>query len=338
MDGTNFNGNGYFVFSLHDTNGVILWSSGDFPVVGSTNLPIATWRLSVRDGFYQTRLGDTSASMPALDAARLRAAGAPFLRVWFNDGRHGWRPAGGDTPLKAALDQAAAGNNAISGAQADAMLREIRELRALVQKQQTPAPPPSPEAPRIVTVPLGDSPSLGRTDAPLVLVEFTDFQCHFCRRAHDEVLAVLQKKFVDTGRLRLVSRNLPLPSHPNAVLAAHAALCANAQQQFWPMRDRLFAMSTALSTSNILAAAVELSLAAKAFNDCLAPKPFAPQIARDTQDAAAAGITATPTFVLGRMKDGKVTGTLMVGAKPLPLFEAEIEKLLAAKPGVSVAQ
>jgi hypothetical protein len=87
VDGTNFTGDGFFVFSLHDTNGGIFWASGDFPATGSTNQPRTAWRLPVKDGVYHARLGDTTAGMPALEVSPLLAAREPFLRVWFNDGR-----------------------------------------------------------------------------------------------------------------------------------------------------------------------------------------------------------------------------------------------------------
>jgi protein-disulfide isomerase len=334
VDGTNFSGDGFFVFSLHDTNGVIFWASGDFPHAGSTNQPRAAWRLPVRDGVYRVRLGDTAAGMPALNPVPLRAAREPFLRVWFNDGKRGWRQAG-DVSIKPALASnptgpaATAANAGFSSAQADAILRELRELRAQVGKPQ-PTPAQPPEAPKIVTVPLGDSPSLGRADAPVALVEFTDFQCPYCKRAHDDMLAQFVKKFVDTGQARLVSRSYPLAFHANAEPAAHAALCANAQNQFWAMRDRLFANITALNTTNFLQAAAELKLDTNAFSACLTAKSFASQIARDKADAETAGINATPSFVLGRIADGKVTGPVLIGGRPITFFETEIPKLLAA--------
>lgn len=334
VDGTNFNGNGFFVFSIHDTHGAILWASGDFPQAGATRHPVATWQLAVRDGIYQTRLGDTTAGMPALNTAQVLAANSPFLRVWFHDGSsRGWQAAG-DMPIKPALAGkpaagTAAAGDALSGSQAEAILRELRELRALVQKPQQAAKPATPEPPRTVTVPLGDSPSLGQPSAPVVLVEFTDFQCPFCKRAHDEMLEAVRKKYVETGKVRLVSRCLPLPFHPNAEPAATAALCAGEQGQFWPMRDRLFVNPEALSGVDLLSAAAALKLDAKAFAACLEAKRFSAAISRDKQDAAAAGITGTPSFVLGRASGPTVTGLLMVGAKPLAFVEAEIEKLLA---------
>jgi protein-disulfide isomerase len=335
VDGANFNGKGFFVFSIHDTSGEILWASGDFPTIGSTDHPVATWQIAVKDGVYHTRLGDTAMAMPALDSGRILAAGNPFLRVWFHDGSaRGWQVAG-ETPVKPAL-AAASGSSAaspggvISGNQAEAILRELREMKALLQKQQPAAKPAAPAAPRIVTMPLGDSPSLGQASAPVVMVEFTDFQCPYCKRAHDDLLATLRKKYVETGKLRLVSRNLPLPFHANAEAAATAALCAGEQDRFWPMRDRLFANPEALARADFMKAADELKLDAKAFAECLDSTRHAAAIARDKQDAAAAGINGTPTYVLGRTSGGgaSVTGLLMVGAKPTAQVEAEIEKLL----------
>ena len=333
VDGEKFNGKGFFVFSIHDTNGEILWASGDFPQTGATRNPVAAWQIMVKDGVYQKRLGDSAAGMPAIDTARVLAAKNPFLRVWFHDGSsRGWQIAG-DTPIKPALASSqaaqAGSGGSINSAQADAILRELRDLRTLVQKQQPAPTPAAPAPPRTVTVGLGDSPSLGQANAPVVLVEFTDLQCPYCKRAHDGVLAELKKKYVDAGKLRLVSRNLPLPFHPNAEPAALAALCAGEQGQFWAMRDRLFDNTEALSRQDFLKAAEALKLDTEAFTACLDAKRPAPRIASDKQDAAAAGITGTPSFVIGRAAGDKVTGLLMIGAKSTAVFDAEIEKLLS---------
>jgi protein-disulfide isomerase len=336
VDGNNFNGQGYFVFSLHDTNGMILWSSGDFPLQGSTNLPRAVWRLPVRDGVYNVRLGDTNAGMPSMDLGRVLAANDPFLRVWFTDGKRGWQAAGGDTPVKAALKSKSPGKSTavsgavISGNQADVILKELRDLRTIVQKLPAQAATPvAPEKPLRVTLPLGGSPVLGAATAPLVLVEFTDYQCSFCKRAHDQLIPELKRKYVETGKLRFVSRNLPLHFHPNAEPAAIAALCAGSQNQYWAMRDKLFAVSTNLTRASFLQAASELGLNTESFSACLDGTNFARQIIRDKTDAEAAGITGTPTFVLGRQSGEKVTGLLIVGSRPLAQFEAEIAKQLA---------
>lgn len=339
VNGTNFNGNAYFVFSIHDTNGVILWSSGTFPEVGSTNLPAGVWKLALRDGIYNIRLGDQGAGMPALDATVLRTASAPFLRVWIYDGTTSWRQLEDDAPLKTALNLApktsanvprvAEGDTLLSAAQGNAILSELRDLRSQLQKPV--AVPSAPAPPQTATVTVNDSPSLGRDDAPVVLVEFTDYQCSFCKRAQDDAISGLKENYVNAGKLRLVSRNLPLEFHPNAEPAALASLCAMQQKQFWPMREKLFEINTALTEENFFKAATDLNLDTNIFSTCLHEKTFAAQIARDKQDAAAAGITGTPTFVLGRANGKTVSGMLIVGAKPLAFFVAEIEKLLSTK-------
>jgi len=335
VDGKNFTGTADFVFSIHDTNGVILWSSGSFPIERATNPPPGALRLGVREGLYHIRLGDHGAGMPVLDADALRNASAPFLRVWFNDGVKGWRQLAGEQPLKSLFDPVPApsgptrANGGLSAAQGDMILRELRELRALLQKPNPSQPAPRPELPGIVTVPLGGSPSLGQTNAPVVLVEFTDYQCPFCKRAHDDLMPALRKKYVESGKLRVVSRNFPLGFHQNAEPAARAALCAHQQQQFWPMYDKLFSFATELTATNFLKAAAELKLDPQAFTVCLETKAVAAQIERDKLDAGTAGISGTPSFVLGRAAGEKVTGTLFVGAPAS--FEAEIEKLLTEK-------
>lgn len=327
-----FNGPGYFTFVILDTQGVILWASGEFPFEGTTKMPAAVVKVPVNNGSYSVRLGDTGAGMPALDAAVLRSSASPRLRVWFNDGAHGWQRAGEDASLAAALGIPAESNGALSGTQADSILRELRDLRAKLDRQQAnPTPPaaPQPAPPTMGTVSLGSAPSEGSSNAPLVLVEFTDFQCGFCKRFHDTVMSELKKDYIDTGKLRVVSRNLPLSFHPNAEPAAQAALCAHQQEKYWPMRDKLFAISTDLTAANVIKAAEELNLDMTAFHQCVDAKTFAGQVTKDSQDATAVGISGTPSFVLGKLTGDKVTGKIIVGAMPYAVFEGEIKKMLA---------
>lgn len=330
VDGKPFSGVGFFCFAVLDAKGVILWSSGEFPFMGRTNNPASAMRVNVQDGAYAVQLGKL-AGVPPVDIALLRQSSAPKLRIFFNDGIRGWALAGEDVPLAGAL-----GLNAVPApaeANADnvdvsALLREVRELRAKVDRQNAAPAHRREPAPQIVTVSTANSPSLGNPDAPVVLVEFTDFQCPFCKRFHDGAMAELKKNFVETGKLRIVGRNLTLDFHTNAGPAAVAALCAHAQSQFWPMRGKLFGDITALSRSNYLRYASELKLDTAAFQACIDENRFAAQVAQDSKDAAAVGITGTPTFVLGKPNGDKVTGAIMVGAKPYAAFEAEIQKLL----------
>ena len=334
VDGKPFTGAGYFAFSIQQTNGAVFWTSGDFPIEGKTNVPQRTVSLSVKDGLYNIRLGDPTLGMEPLDSEVLRRATSPVLRIWFSDGRHGWHRAGVDVPLGQSLQAAASAP--ISVAQAETILRELREVRSLIERPRpapqvisATAPAPAP-APQMMTVSIRGAPSLGRPDAPLVLVEFTDFECPYCKDVHDQALAQLTKKYVETGKLRLISRNLPLPFHPNAATAAVAALCAHDQQQFWPMREKLFATSKSLNRTNYLRAAEELKLDANSFRECLDKKSYAERVQKELHDALSAGINSTPSFVLGKLSGEEVTGELLIGARTLAAFEQDIEKRLSA--------
>ena len=123
---------------------------------------------------------------------------------------------------------------------------------------------------------------------------------------------------MDTGKLRVVSHNLPLPFHSFAGPAARAAICADAQGMFWPMREKLFSAGNALSVEVINQVAQNVGLDAAKFAACVTNKETA---------------EATPTFVLGRDVAGKVTGLRIIGAQPYATFATEINRMLAAGGG-----
>jgi protein-disulfide isomerase len=327
--GASYNGVGNFVFEMENQSGEIFWASGDFPFVGSTANPSNTIHLNILDGAYSVRLGSRASGMPPINFSMLRMMKAPVLKIWFNDGQRGWQTAGENVPLTnllASLNES--GRKPINGAQADAILQELREVRGLLEKNGKPAPPSAPPPPTYADVELL-GPGLGRTDAPVVLVEFTDYQCPFCKRFHDTVFPDLVKKYVETGKLRIISRNLPLPFHPNAGPAALAALCANDQEKYWPMREKLFASSADLNSTNINNAAKDALLDLAKFKSCIDAKTFEPGVKKDSDEAGNAGITGTPSFVMGKPQNGKLThGLIIVGAQPLTSFEVEIKKLL----------
>jgi protein-disulfide isomerase len=330
VDGQPFDGVGYFNFTILDGAGGLVWTSRSTNSEPEAGLPPGVIRVPVSSGVYSVRLGDTNAGFLALDAGRLRRAPQSVLRIRFNDGIRGWRPAGEDVPLSE-LFPAAPDDKSVRGADAASILRELRELRAIVARQQNALPAPSkPAEPVIVTVPLGDGPSLGAAGAPLVLMEFTDYQCGYCQRFQQTVFPGLLTNYVQTGKLRIISRNLPLAFHANAQPAAVAAACAGEQQHYWGMRERLFAHMTNLTRGNFIKLAEDLHLDAVAFGRCLDTNRHQERILKDTQDASAAGITGTPSFVLGKAANGRVTGVLIEGTRPLPQFESEINRALAA--------
>jgi protein-disulfide isomerase len=174
--------------------------------------------------------------------------------------------------------------------------------------------------------------SIGRADAPVTLVEFADYQCPFCKRFHNDAYAELKKHYIDTGKVRFVSRDLPLDFHPLALKAAEATRCAGDQGKYWELRDAVIANSAPPSDEVIEKAAEGLSLDLKDFQACLATGKYREEILKDAAEAAALQISGTPTFVLARSAKDKLDGVRIVGAQTFAAFQRVIEGLLATEP------
>src|SRR5215831_17323045 len=162
-------------------------------------------------------------------------------------------------------------------------------------------------------------PSKGPTDAPIELIEFSDFQCPFCQRANPTVDQVL-KTYGD--RIHFVYRQYPLPSHPNARQASEAAACADEQGKFWPYHDELFANPT-LTDADLKAHAVKAGLDAEKFNSCFDSRRFKAAVDKDIAEGNQAGVTGTPAFF--------INGRALEGAQPFEAFKRVIDEELAAK-------
>jgi protein-disulfide isomerase len=200
-----------------------------------------------------------------------------------------------------------------------------------------------PAAPRPVAVPteplsLAGATVVGDSAAPLVMVEFSDFQCPYCGRFARETLPQLTKKYVDTGRMRIAFRNLPLAIHPFAQKAAEGALCAGESGQFWRMHDLLFQDQNGLGEDAIVGKALSLGLAEPAFRACLNGTERA-QVEEDASIAKNLGLTGTPSFFVGTSQDGGRRVRVLValaGAQPPTEFAKAIDAALAkAAPATS---
>ena len=147
-------------------------------------------------------------------------------------------------------------------------------------------------------------PSLGPANAPVTIVEFSDFQCPYCRSVQP-ILKRLLQEYQD--RIKLVFRDFPLRNiHPQAQKAAEAAQCAAEQQQFWPYHDRLFAAAN-LQVEDLKQYAQELGLDVQQFTTCLEADKYAQEVERDLQDGLSAGVSATPSFFInGQPVNGAV--------------------------------
>jgi protein-disulfide isomerase len=192
---------------------------------------------------------------------------------------------------------------------------------------------PSPPSPRPdhVRLRLAGGFGLGSPRAPVVMVEFGDYQCPFCRRYQERVFPDIKTRYIDTGKVRYVVRDLPLDGHRQAFAAAEAARCAGAQGKFWPMREALGAHRRSLSPQTYSTLAAELGLALPAFEACRADHRFASAIRADMAAAAAAGIDRTPAFVIGRPAGGAVSGIRVFGASSFGAIQPHLEETLRAR-------
>lgn len=154
-----------------------------------------------------------------------------------------------------------------------------------------------------------DDPVLGSPDAPVVLVEFSDFQCPFCRKLWRESFFQLKEKYIKTGKVRFVYRDFPLSGiHPGALPAAIAGECAEDQGKFWEMHDKIFQEqdrlgqgTVAFSSDDIKRWAREIGLDASAFDSCSDGNRYKTEIEKDYNDGLALGVTGTPhIFVNGK--------------------------------------
>jgi len=177
-----------------------------------------------------------------------------------------------------------------------------------------------------VAVPLrSEAPVLGRSDAKVTIIEFSDFQCPYCQRFFNDTFGQLKSRYIDTGGVKFVFRNFPLSGlHQNAEKAAEAAECANRQGKFWQYHDLLFkngqSDGTGLDTASLKKYADELGLDQNKFNQCLDNGEAAEVINKDIADGGAVSISGTPIFF--------INGKELVGAQPFAAFEQAIEDAL----------
>ena len=206
-----------------------------------------------------------------------------------------------------------------------AMQTDLQEIKALLQRG---APPPAGEA---ITLDIANRPLKGSPNAPVTLVEFTDYQCPFCGRYVRDTFPQIDRDYVATGKLKYVLLDLPLESiHKLAFKAAEAANCAGEQGKYWEMHDRLFANQQTLDAWTQHADAVGLDPAQ--FDGCLTGQRHSADIRREIAQAQSAGVSGTPGFFLALTEPGStkvrpVRG--LKGAQPYAAFKAAIDAVLA---------
>jgi protein-disulfide isomerase len=207
------------------------------------------------------------------------------------------------------------------------MLKELRAIHQLLERLTQPQPtaPAQPTTAKLTNL---TGFVLGRPDAPLTMVEFTDLQCPFCRQYVTVTFDQIKKDWIDTGKLRYISRDFPLDFHPQAMPSARAARCAGEQGKFWEMRMSLMRNANLLSPAYITQTAGEMKLDTKAFASCIASTKFDAAIQADLLEGGRIGVSGTPTFVLGKTAAASLEGPMIVGALPYVQFDAKLKDLL----------
>jgi protein-disulfide isomerase len=216
----------------------------------------------------------------------------------------------------------------ITREQANQILEELRQIRQLLEKQNKPQAPQAPPEPTKAKLNMTGTEMLGSKNAPLTMVEFTDYQCPFCQRFHTTVFNDLKKNYIDTGKVRFYSRDMPLDSmHPNAIRAAQAARCASEQGQFWKLRDVMGANPSKLDMDSLVADAAGLKMDVDKFRSCVESEKYKQAIQTDVLEAMKIGADGTPTFVIGKSTADGVDGEILVGAMPYEVFDRKLKSL-----------
>jgi len=174
------------------------------------------------------------------------------------------------------------------------------------------------DPPRVKPVVEAHNPLRGPADAPVVLIEYTDYQCPYCDRAQPTIDAV-RERYGDS--VVHVFKNLPLPMHQQATLAAEASLCAADQGKFWELHDWLFANKNNISNDTLVAQAEVLSLDVPVFTSCVDSRAHQQEVEADAKEAGTFGIRGTPGFV--------INGRVLTGAQPVDAFITVIDDELS---------
>jgi protein-disulfide isomerase len=205
---------------------------------------------------------------------------------------------------------------------------EVAQIRQSVDEIHQVAVRPRPKP--VTQISIDESPVLGNAEAKVAVVEFSDYQCPFCYRFFSQNFEKLKQQYVDTGKVKLVFRNFPLPIHPQARDAAVAAECAGKQNAYWKMHDGLFSNQRRLGPALYEELAKNLKLDTKAFQECTqGDSQIKKEIDTDLAYGEKLGVDGTPTFFIGRVQGDKVVDVKrVVGAQPYEIFAQVIDALL----------
>ena len=204
-----------------------------------------------------------------------------------------------------------------------------------VSSQRSEEPPPYSAKDVAFDVPFDATQAQGDRNATIVLYEFSDYQCPFCRRFAAETFSRVQKEYIQTGRAALIFRDYPLEdSHPRAFAAASAAQCAGAARKFWEMNERLLRDPVELSDEALVRDAREIGIDPASFERCVQDPATAQKIRAGMKEADGLGVRGTPIFVIGVRKPGESTVRalrMIEGAYPYEVFKTTLDAVIRSR-------
>ncbi len=207
--------------------------------------------------------------------------------------------------------------------------KEVGQLRQDVKKNAPPSRPPVPPPPKRIEISKSDSRTLGKPEAVVGIVEFTDYQCPFCQRFHAQTFSKLKEAYIDSGKVLFVPRDFPLGFHPEAEPAAIATRCADKQGKFWGMREGVFENQQRLGSELYDELATELALDMETFSTCQKDPQQRKAVTADQTFGQSIGITGTPGFFIGRVEGEEIVDIKRItGAQPFAQFSRVIDSLL----------
>ena len=212
--------------------------------------------------------------------------------------------------------------------------KNVAENISVASQDAVPQVPQQPSGP--IEVSVDDDPVLGDKNAPVTFVEFVDYECPFCKRFFDETFPQIKKDYIDTGKIKLVMRDLPLSFHQNAHAESQAAECAREQggdEVYFKYHDEIFKRTTSngtgLALDQLSVIADDIGLNGSSLQECIDSEKYKDEVDKDLADAAAYGADGTPSFFIGKSSSSdKFSGTIIVGAQPFATFTQVIDALL----------
>lgn len=238
----------------------------------------------------------------------------------------------GDDTLQSSVESLRKEVQAVREGQQE-LRNDLQEIKRVLSRKEEPIR----KDPVQWRLSLNQGPAKGEPSAQVIVVEFSDYECPFCARHFREILPKLERQYISTGKIRYLFRNFPIEAaHKNALFAAEAALCADAQGKYWEMHDSLFAAQAALQKDRVLERAQPLGLDLAVFQRCLDQKAKQEVVRNDVRTGAAAGVSGTPMFFIGRAEKTERENGIQLevyhtvkGAASFETFQTAIDNLLA---------